>query len=308
MNTYLKNQPPGLQFVSFLGLAAGFFLLNIALSTLFFSDLSQVLTDKDAVITAETVTRFKWAQLFSSTIIFILPALLFGYFSSPQMLPYVGLQKNASLILLLMSIVLLFVIQPFVSWLGSFNASLNFGGMQEQLVKMEELYNRAMQTFLQMRSPFDVMVNLLIMALLPAIGEELFFRGSLQKVLLRMSGKPWLAIIISSVIFALLHGTFFKVLPIFALGLMLGSVYYLTRNLWYNIIIHFLNNGFAVLAVYYGNRSDFLRKLNDDQLAIPLYAAVFSLLLAFGIIYLMKRKSEEVLPAYLTDDSNDFLK
>ncbi len=306
MNTYLKNQSPGMQFLAFLGLAAGFFLLNVAISSLFFSDLSSVITDKNVIITPETITRFKWAQLVSSTIIFILPAVAFGYFSSPKMFRYVGLHKHFSLILGLLAVVLLFSVQPFVGWLGNLNAKINFGSMQKQLLEMEALYNRAMQTFLQMKNPVDLVVNLFIMALLPAIGEELFFRGSLQKALLRMSNKPWLAILLSSLVFALLHGTFFKILPIFALGLMLGALYHVTRNLWYNIIIHFFNNGLAVLAVYYGNRSELLKKLSDDNLIVPIYVAFVSIFIAIAIMYFMKRKSDELLPAFETDDENDF--
>lgn len=305
MNTYLKNQPPARQFLTFVGLAAGFFLLNIALSSIFFQGLSEALTDKSAVITAETVTKFKWAQLFSSILIFVLPALLFGYFSAPTVLPYVGLQKHFSIILFTFCIIVLFSVQPFVSWLGSLNAKINFGSMQQELLQMEALYNKAIQAFLKMDSSVDLAINLFIMALLPAIGEELFFRGSLQKVLHRMSEKPWLAIILSSVIFALLHGTFFKIIPIFALGILLGTIYYYTRNLWYTIIIHFLNNAFAVLSVYYGSNSPFLQKLNNDTLQVPIYAAVFSLMVVVAIVYMMKRKSDEVLPAYITDDNNE---
>ncbi len=305
MNTFLKDQPAVRQFVAFIGLAAGFFLLNIVLSSALFSDLSSALTDKSAIINDASVAKFKWAQVFSSTIIFIIPALLFGYFSSPRALQYVGVQNKLSLVLLVLSVLLLFSIQPFVSWLGSLNARINFGSMQKQLEEMEQLYNKAIQTFLKMRSPADLVINLFVMALLPAIGEELFFRGSLQRVLLRMSDKPWLAILISSVIFALLHGTFFKVMPIFALGLLLGTVYHVTRNLWYNIIIHFLNNGFAVIAIYYGSKSEFLQKLNDDKLVVPLYAAFFSLAVVIGIVLLMRRKSDEVFPAYLTDEKSD---
>ena len=305
MNTYLKDQTPGKQFLAFLGLAAGFFLINIIFSSYFFADLTTALQNKTANISTETVTRFKWAQLFSSTIIFIIPALLFGYFSSPKPLRYIGVQNKASLILIMLAIILLFGVQPFVSWLGSLNAKINFGSMQKQLEEVEELYNRAMQAFLRMQSPADLIINLLIMALLPAIGEELFFRGSLQNVLLRMSNRPLVAIILSSVVFALLHGTFFKIIPIFVLGLMLGTVYYVTRNLWYNILIHFCNNGFAVLSVYYGSKSPFLQKLNDDKLVIPLYAAMFSLVVVVAVIYIMKRKSDDVLPAYAINNDHE---
>jgi membrane protease YdiL (CAAX protease family) len=145
------------------------------------------------------------------------------------------------------------------------------------------------------------------MALLPAVGEELFFRGALQKTLLRWNKKPWLSILLSSVIFALLHGTFFKILPIFVLGIMLGTVYYVTRNLWYNIIIHFLNNALAVTAVYFADRSEMLKKFAADDFSLPIIYSIISLAVTIAIIFFMKKKSDEALPAFYTNDDNDYI-
>ncbi|MCW3106480.1 MAG: family intrarane metalloprotease [Segetibacter sp.] len=307
MKTYLKYQPAAVQFLAFLGLAGGFLILNTALSSFLFKDITAVLLDKNAVISPVLSGKFKWAQLASSIISFIIPSLLFGYYSSPRSLPYIGIQKNASIILFFAAILLLFTIQPFIGWLGEINAHINFGSIQKSLLEMEAMYNRALQVFLQMKNFGDLLVNLFIMALLPAIGEELFFRGSLQKALLRLSHKPWLAIVVSSAVFALLHGTFFKLLPIFTLGLILGIVYHVTRNLWYTILIHFLNNAFAVLSVYYANRSEMLKKLSGDDFSVPLYGALVSLIIGIGIIYFIKKKSDEVLPEIITNDDNDYI-
>ena len=307
MKTYLKNQPPAVQFLAFLSLAGGFLVLNITISSLFFNDISAVLVDKNAVVSPGLLSRFKLAQLAGSIVSFIIPSLLFGYYSSPKSLPYIGIQKHASIILLGAAMLLLCTIQPFIGWLGQLNSRINFGSLQKSLLEMEALYNRALQVFLQMKSFGDLLINLFIMALLPAIGEELFFRGSLQKALLRLSEKPWLAIVVSSVVFALLHGTFFKILPIFTLGLILGIVYNVTRNLWYPILIHFLNNAFAVLSVYYADRSPTLKKLAGDDFSVPLYGAFVSLIIGIGIIYFIKRKSDEVLPAHVTSDDNDYI-
>jgi membrane protease YdiL (CAAX protease family) len=307
MKTYLKYQPPAVQFFSFLGLAGAFFILNSVVSTFFFGDIASLLVDKNAVISPNEISRFKWAQLAGSVISFILPSLLFAYYSSPKSLPYVGIQKNASVILLAAAALLLCIIQPFIGWLGEINARATFGSLQKSMLEIEAMYNRVMQVFLQMKSTSDLLANLFIMALLPAIGEELFFRGSLQKALLRLSNKPWFAIITSSTVFALLHGTFFKILPIFTLGVILGIVYYVTRNLWYTILIHFLNNAFAVLSVYYANRSEILKKLSGDDFSVPLYSVVVSLVIGVGIIYFIKRKSDQVLPAVMTSDDNDYI-
>lgn len=307
MNTYLKYQPPVIQFLAFLGLASGFFLFDFAVSSFFFNDINGALLNKNAAISAGLISRFKWAQLAGSVISFILPAFLFGYYSSPKSLLYVGVQKTIDPLLYILAIALLFCIQPFIGWLGEINARVNFGSMQKTIEDMEAIYNRALQVFLQMKTFGDLLINIFIMALLPAVGEELFFRGALQKSLLRLSNKPWLAIFISSAVFALLHGTFFKILPIFTLGLLLGTVYYVTRNLWYTITIHFLNNAFAVLSVYYANQSVFLKRLAGDDISVPLYAAFISLIVVILIVYFIKRRSDEVFPAVITNEDNDYL-
>lgn len=304
MNTYLKYQPAALQFLAFLMLASGFFILDYAVTTFFFNDINAVMLNPDIAITPAIIQKSKLAQLTASTILFIIPSLLFGYYSSQQPLNYIGFKKNISPLVLLSVVALLFAVQPFVGWLGQVNESINFGSMQKLLQEKEAIYNRILKSFLQMNTPGDLFINLFIMALLPAIGEELFFRGALQTVLLRISDKPWLAILVSSTVFALLHLTVFKVIPIFTLGLLLGTVYYITRNLWYTIVIHFLNNGFAVLAVYYSNSNSFMKKLADDNLDIPLYSAFLSLAAVVFIIYFIRNKSGTAAEESTIEDQN----
>ena len=307
MNTYLKYQSPAIQFLAFLALAFGFFLLALAVSSFFFSDLGAVLVDKKAVVSPELIQKFKWSQCIVSILSFVIPGLLFGYFSSPKALSYVGLQKSAALVLIVASVLLLFCIQPFISWLGQVNAHTKFGSLQKSFEEMEALNNRAFEVFLQMKTVSDLIVNLFIMALVPAIGEELFFRGALQKVCLRTSRTPWVAILLSAAVFSLLHGTIFKLFPIFALGLLLGTVYHVTRNLWYTITIHFINNAFAVLSVYYGDQSKILKKLASDDISVSWYAGLLSLVIAVAITYFIKRKSDEIFPEIITNDNNDYI-
>ena len=266
-----------------------------------------MLSNPSLVISAEAITKFKIVQIISAIISFLFPALLFGYYSSPKALPYVGIQRTVSPIVLIPAIILLFVIQPFIGYIGKLNEHINFGSFQKSMLEIEAMYDRIMKVFLQMHSLGDLLFNLFIMALLPAVSEELFFRGAFQKALLRLSNRPWIAIFISSAVFALLHGTLLKVIPIFALGLLLGTVYHVTRNIWYTITIHFINNGLALLAYYYGDRSEFLKKLSDDTTLVPVYQAIISVVISVGIIYFIAKKGEEVLPKAMTDEDNDFI-
>ena len=307
MNTYLKYQPPAIQFLAFLAFAGGCFLLASIVSYFFFQDVYAILLDKNVVVTPSLITKFKLAQLVSAGLSFLIPALLFGYYSSPKSLPYIGVQPYISPLLLVAAVALLLSIQPFISYLGYFNAHLNFGKWQQFIDQTEARYDRALKVFLQMPTFGDFITNVLIMALLPAVSEELFFRGAFQKALLRLSNKPWLAILLSATVFAFLHGTMLKLIPIFALGLLLGTIYHVTRNVWYTIIIHFINNAFALIAVYYGNRSEFLRKMTDENTPIPIYFALLSLAAGVCLLYFIRKKSLLILPVVITNEDNDYL-
>jgi len=96
----------------------------------------------------------------------------------------------------------------------------------------------------------DLVVNLIIVALLPAIGEELLFRGVIQNELVKRLTNPHVAIIIASVIFSGFHLQIQGFLPKLIIGLILGYSYYWTRSLWYAMIIHFANNAFQTLILF----------------------------------------------------------
>lgn len=305
MNTYLKYQPAIIQFFTFLAFAAGCISLYWIISGYLFPGLSDIYSEKTVEITHQMVIQSRLAQVVSASFTFILPALLFAYFSDQRPLNYIGLRNNLSPLILAASIILLVVSQPLVSWLGQLNENLNFGSVQQSLKEAEAVYTRAMQVFLKMDKPQDLVINIFIMALLPAIAEELFFRGALQKSLLRLSHMPVMAILISSLVFALLHGTAFHVIPIFTLGILLGTVYHITQNLWYTIIIHFSNNALAVIATYYSSRNETLKKIADDSLKYPIIGMLVSLILVIGIVYFIKQKSAETLPAYVYEEKNE---
>ncbi len=106
--------------------------------------------------------------------------------------------------------------------------------------------------FLAMDHIGDLLINLVVIALMPAITEELLFRGGLQQLLEKWFKGPHLAIIITGFIFSAIHMQFYGLFARWILGIVLGYMFYWSRNLWYPIIAHFLNNGVQVLLVYLG--------------------------------------------------------
>jgi hypothetical protein len=101
-----------------------------------------------------------------------------------------------------------------------------------------------------MTSVCDLFFNLLIIAVLPALGEELLFRGYLQQKMCQWIRKPILAIIITAILFSAIHMQFLAFLPRFALGVVLGYLFYWSGSLWLPIIAHFLNNALVITFAY----------------------------------------------------------
>ena len=94
---------------------------------------------------------------------------------------------------------------------------------------------------------------MIVIALIPAVGEELTFRGVLQQGLTRRM-NPHVAILLSSAIFSFIHFQFYGFLPRLFLGMLLGYMFYTSGALWTSMLMHFLNNGFAVVVYYLNNK------------------------------------------------------
>ena len=116
---------------------------------------------------------------------------------------------------------------------------------------MEATAEGMLRSLLVMESPAELLLNLLVMAVLPAIGEELLFRGVLQQKIERLSQRPHLAIWSTAFVFSAIHMQFEGFLPRMLLGAALGYLFYWTRNLWVPIVAHFVFNGAQVAAQYF---------------------------------------------------------
>ncbi|MBI5858986.1 MAG: CPBP family intramembrane metalloprotease [Sphingobacteriales bacterium] len=122
--------------------------------------------------------------------------------------------------------------------------------LKKQFDKMESDYNGMVQAILSLDSFGDYMIGIVVMAFLPALCEETLFRGGLQNYMTRWTRKPWLSIIVVSILFSALHFSFYGFLSRLFLGVMLGALYEYSGRLWLNILGHFFNNALAVTAIY----------------------------------------------------------
>lgn len=94
------------------------------------------------------------------------------------------------------------------------------------------------------------LLNLFTIAVLPALLEEMVFRGCVLR-LFRPYGD-WFAVLVSAVVFGLMHGNLRQIPFAIIVGLVLGWLYVVTNNIWIPITVHFINNAVSVSMEYLG--------------------------------------------------------
>ena len=117
--------------------------------------------------------------------------------------------------------------------------------------KLEDTYDAQVKVLAHITGWGEYIVSMIIMAFAPAIFEETLFRGGLQNILQRMTKNPWISIGVTSVIFSLIHFSYYGFLPRVALGVVLGLIYYYSQSIWLSIFAHFFNNAIVVTEIFY---------------------------------------------------------
>ena len=171
---------------------------------------------------------------------------------------------------------------PLVGYLMEWNETWNVGDTLRQLEK-----DATEQTKVMLAAPDTgtLIINLLLVAVMPAIAEELFFRGALQKIFIKMVKLPWLAIIITSILFSAIHAQFLGFMPRFVLAVLLGFIYHIGGNIWLCIIAHLLNNGLSVVLFSMG--------MDENADSTPWYLALISAVVVVALFLILYRRNKQ---------------
>ena len=165
----------------------------------------------------------------------------------------------------------------------------HFGGLNKLALDLEKSYDDQIVAMSNLKTWSDLAIAIVIMAFLAAVFEEMFFRGAIQNLLIRWTQKPILSIIISALIFSLIHGSVYLFLSRAILGFALGMMYYQSKNIWVNIIAHFLNNTVAVFQLFAASHSGHKTDLANMDQRFPLWAEL-SAIVVFYLMFLLFKK------------------
>lgn len=296
-----------------LAILIGLFFISIGISTFLqilillpFADIKSLgdisaLTDFS---NPNILKGMKIAQGVSAVTIFIIPSLLFVYITSEEKVKYLRMNSGISLTSSISVLVLVLSAMPFINWLGEINSHLIFPpvmhNIEEWVKNSEENAKKLTDAFLEMNDVSDLLVNIVVIALLAAIGEEMFFRGCLQNSIIEWVGNKHRGIWITAIIFSASHMQFYGFLPRMVLGVMLGYIYMWSGSLWLSMLFHFLNNGLAVLFTYLIHQGMLSEEAETIGASNPIYYALASVVVSSGLLYIIYRERKNKDPVLIS--------
>lgn len=168
---------------------------------------------------------------------------------------------------------------PLVQYIYYWNKKLP---LPEWARTIEEHTNEAIKNLLHTDASWELFFNIFVIAIIPAVGEEMVFRGVLQKRMEKWFGNPVIAIWVAAIIFSAIHVQLEGFFPRLLLGAILGYLFYWTKSLWIPILVHFTNNALQIVAMYFYKKD--LSAIDPEKLdQVPIWGALISLILILFI-------------------------
>jgi len=234
--------------------------------------------------------------------LFIVPVFICSRLFSTHSRKYLGMKQPFHSGFIIVGVGVMLIAIPFTSWLGQMNQSISFPAAWEKWMKVQEAdAARTIQALLSRHTIRDLLLNLVCIAGLAAVGEELLFRGMAQRLLIKLFKSPWVGIIVSAAIFSAMHMQFYGFLPRFALGVLLGAIYWYSGSLWVAILAHFIYDAVLILLAYF--YPEMLNEENTMQLSNLALTGTVSLALVVLLLIWMKKKSTTTYNTVYADDA-----
>jgi membrane protease YdiL (CAAX protease family) len=282
-----------------------FLLLGFLIGSMIFGlGIQEMMVALNDFSSPQGVSLLKFFQVIQSIGLFIVPPVIVAYFLHGKPSVFLQYRKFPVIKSIIIVIAIIYFSEPLINWLSELNSRLvlpqGLSSVQKWMEQSEEQANKITDAFLKTGSFGGLLFNLFMIGLLPALGEELLFRGVVQQLIKKWSGNAHTAIWISAALFSALHMQFFGFLPRLLLGAMFGYMLEWSGTLWLPIIAHFVNNATAVFAYFLLNKGligkdiDKVGTSSDGSAYLVLLSVVF-LVFLFRTLYLQYKTADEIV-------------
>jgi membrane protease YdiL (CAAX protease family) len=277
------------------GLVLGGLICGIIVVIIYGPSGFSAMLNMSANMPESTLNSLKIMQMGSSVFGFLIPAIFFAKVIVRQPGPYLKTSHRFPLILLLLVFSIMLISSPLMEMLINLNQKMVFPpflkGLERWMRNMEDNAGQQTEILLQMKSPGSFIVNLLMIAILPALSEEFIFRGCFQQIFTGWTRNMHWGIWITAALFSAIHFQFFGFLPRMLLGVFFGYFAAWSGSIWPAVLGHFLNNGTALLVSYL-YQLKMIKTSPDEQHLFEWKSYIFSLLITL-VLFLTYQKLAE---------------
>lgn len=236
-----------------------------------------------------------FAQAYQSLFVFFLTSFLCAYIFDKKPVQYLHLYSHAQWHSYLYVILSMFLLIPTINVLAQWNANLHLPNclqfVETWMAKQEDLASGVTKFLLSGNSISSLIISLFVMSILPAVGEELLFRGVLQNIMISWTKNVHVAIWVVAFIFGVIHIQFFGLVPRVLLGAFFGYLLLWGKTVWLPILAHFLNN--AVSVIFYMLKNNHKISFDIDTLGTgeTFYVTIIGVVLFLAMTYFAFRKN-----------------
>ena len=257
-------------------------------------------------VTGQDVTSLsslRFMQITSQIFTFVLPPMLYAMLVKEEPMTALGLKK-VTYHWFVIGIAMMYAILPLNNIFAEWNAGLklpeSMSGIEEMMRSMQESATELTERMLNVNNIGGLIINLIMIAGLAALGEELLFRSIIQTSLIKICRNAHIGIFLASAIFSFIHFEFYGFIPRLVLGLLMGYMFYYSRSIWVPMAMHFVNNGTAVVLYYLNNIG--IINVDVDTFGqtgvLPLIMSIVIMIALFWLAIRRMKKNDN-------DDDND---
>jgi membrane protease YdiL (CAAX protease family) len=262
---------------------------------IFGADLN-ILTKSDSSLTGNEISFIRYILIIQDiSFLFIPGVILLSAMKQPgSMFNELKIPELKDIGLVILLTICVFPISGFT---GQINSAIHLpswlSGLEQWMMDKEKSADNLINSLIVSDTFWTMSLNLLIIALIPAISEEMIFRGVLQKIFTRLFRSGHLAIWVTAFIFSAIHFQFLGFIPRFILGLVFGYLFFWGGSLWLPVISHFVNNAFPVILTY-GQGIEIASATPDIPLWKQAIALPIPIVIIIVILFYFRNKSNSL--------------
>jgi membrane protease YdiL (CAAX protease family) len=298
---YEMDNRPGISFMASFFILLGLLGVGLLVGSLVAGGIMMAMTGtsffglEKAMSDPANVQALRVVQLVSTFFIFFIPAWLTSFIIHKRPFAFMGYNWRISWKQLVLAILIMLAALPLVSVLADLNKLIPLPASVAKFFKdLDTAYADQVKMMATIKGFGDYLWALVVIAFAPAIFEETFFRGGMQNLLSRATTRFWMPIIVTSVIFSVIHFSWDGFISRILLGVVLGLLYAWSGSIWTNIIAHGVHNGLIVTQLYWLTMHGKSLEAAENE-SFPWWAALFATILLVLLLVLYKRISDDVL-------------